>query len=66
MNEEQKKLQGEKKDEQEEHLLTLAGTTPQTITVRIWFEGMDSACDSAYLEDTIDANLEFNGVNMDI
>ena len=54
------------KKTQKEYLLTLAGTAKQTITVRIWFEGMDSACDSAYLKQTIDANLKFNGVNMDI
>ena len=56
------------KKDAKEHLLTLKGTTAQTITVRIWFEGMDSACDSIYLTQTttIDANLKFNGVNMDI
>ena len=54
------------KDTKNAFLLKLAGTTPQTITVRIWFEGMDDACDSKYLTQTIDANLKFNGVNMDI
>lgn len=54
------------KASKKEYLLTLVGKTPQTITVRIWFEGMDSDCDSNYLGQTIDANLKFNGVNMDI
>lgn len=54
------------KDTKNAFLLKLAGKTPQTITVRIWFEGMDDACNSKYLEQTIDANLKFNGVNMDI
>ena len=54
------------KQNAKEHLLTLAGTAKQTIIVRIWFEGMDKNCKSDYLEQTIDANLEFNGVNMDI
>lgn len=56
----------DKKDEKVEHLLTLVGATPQTIIVRIWFEGMDDACNKDNLSDTIDANLKFNGVNMNI
>ncbi len=54
------------KDNNVEHLLTLNGTTAQTITVRIWFEGMDAACISSNITQTIDAFLQFNGVNMDI
>ena len=54
------------KSTKKERLLTLNGTTPQTITVRIWFEGMDSACNSNNIAQTIEALLKFNGVNMDI
>ncbi len=54
------------KDTKNTFLLKLTGTTAQKITVRIWFEGMDKACDKAYLSQKINANLKFNGVNMDI
>lgn len=56
----------QEKEAANEHLLTLKGTTAKTITVRIWFEGMDKDCNSKYLNDKINANLKFNGVNMDI
>ena len=39
------------KENANEHLLTLVGATPQTIIVRIWFEGMDDACNKDNLSD---------------
>lgn len=47
-------------------LLELTNGETQKIRVKVWFEGMDSDCVTGITNSTIDVNLKFNGVNMDI
>ena len=41
-------------------------TTTLTVTIRIWFEGMDKNCITDNIADDLSANLNFYGVNMGI
>ena len=54
------------KENHKSKILKLTNGETQKVIVRVWFEGMDSDCVTGITSSTIDVNLKFNGVNMDI
>lgn len=54
------------KENHKSKILKLTNGDTQKVIVRVWFEGMDSDCVTGITNSTIDVNLKFNGVNMDI